>query len=72
MPATPDYDDPPDFAAWLEDQRQERGWTQEALARQLDMSLSGLRSWLYGRSEPVYAQLYKVWVLFGELPWDES
>ena len=67
----PDYGEPPPFGPWLEAKREERGWSQEHLARMLDLSLSGVRSWLYGRSSPQYEQLFKIRVLFGSLPWEE-
>ena len=72
VPTTPDFTDPPDCAAWLEARRIEREWTQEDLARQLDVSYSAVRGWLKGRYKPDYDMLWRFRELFGSTPFDEA
>lgn len=70
MPVTPDYPPAPDFVEWLEARRLDREWTQEHLARQLDVSYGTVRGWLNGRYRPDYEALWKLRVLFDETPFD--
>jgi transcriptional regulator with XRE-family HTH domain len=56
------------FAEWLAGQMEARGWTQERAAREIQVSLSAVRSWLSGKVQPGYRQLWKVDRVFGKLP----
>jgi transcriptional regulator with XRE-family HTH domain len=65
-------DEPPRLGPWLEAKRKERGLSQEALARALDLSLSSVRNYLNDRSAPDYWVLYRLRQTFGSLPWEED
>ena len=63
---------PPRLGQWLEAKRKERKLSQEALARQLDVSLSSVRNWLDDRGVPGYFALWRIRQAFGTLPWEEE
>jgi transcriptional regulator with XRE-family HTH domain len=46
----------------------ERGWSQERAAREIGVSLSAVRRWLSGETEPRYRELSKVSRALGDLP----
>jgi ribosome-binding protein aMBF1 (putative translation factor) len=58
----------PDFAVWLHAWIQERGWSQEHTAREIDVFLSAVRRWPAGETQPRYADLWKILQALGELP----
>jgi transcriptional regulator with XRE-family HTH domain len=57
-----------EFAEWFRDQLDERGLTQEAVARSLDVSWKTVQRWVAAKGTPSYEQLVKIYRLWGELP----
>lgn len=60
------------FGPWLAKQIRRRKLSQEAAARELDVSVSTVRRWLGGRSDPRYDELWKVLEVFGTVPFCEG
>jgi transcriptional regulator with XRE-family HTH domain len=57
-----------EFGPWLAKVLKRRGLSQEAAARELSVSVSTIRRWLNGRSEPRYVELWAIYEAWGEHP----
>lgn len=61
---------PPDrtFAAWMSAALRREGWTHDAAARQLGVSVKTVSRWVGGETEPRLRDLQRIKEVFGELP----
>jgi ribosome-binding protein aMBF1 (putative translation factor) len=57
-----------EFGKWVRDQRHARGWSQDQLARALDLHHRTVQKWESGESEPKLSQILKVRDEFGWPP----
>lgn len=53
------------IGAWLSEQRSARGWTQSALARQIDSDAGSVSRWERGKVAPDLESFRKLCVVFG-------
>src|SRR5262249_21424730 len=64
---SPDGDHVP-FAEWMSDLIRSRRMSQEAMARQLGVSLKTVNRWVNGRTEPRMRELRRIQDAFGVAP----
>ncbi len=58
------------FADWMQRMLANRNLTQEAVARELGVSVRTVSRWICGNTEPRLRDLRRIQAMFGEVPLD--
>jgi transcriptional regulator with XRE-family HTH domain len=61
-----------EFKVWFARELRRRGISQEAAARELGVSVSTIRRWLDGRTDPRYTEMWTITRIWGVHPFPKT